>query len=55
MKIKDDKKKIDIEVETSLRTRFEVTYTEMAAIIGQFMADKDMSDERFISTFIGKK
>ena len=53
MKITDDTKGIKIEVETSIvTTNYELSYAELAAAIGQFMAQHDMDDERFIRTFI---
>lgn len=52
MKITDDSKGIKIEVKTTLsKTRYEVEYFELASIIGQFMAEHDMTDERFFETF----
>ena len=53
MKITDDTKGIKVEVETSIvTTNFEFSYAELAAAIGQFMAQHEMTDESFIRTFI---
>lgn len=54
MKITDDTKGIKVEVKTSLgSTKYEVSFFEMAAMIGQFQAQHDMTNEQFIKTFIG--
>lgn len=55
MKIQDDTKGIQIDIKTSLvSTHFEVSYTEMAAIIGSFEARNEITDENFIDTFLKK-
>ena len=53
MKITDNEKGMKIEIKTSLvTTMYEVAFHEMAAIIGQFMGNNDMTNERFIKTFL---
>lgn len=53
MKITDDTKGIKVELKTSLvSTNYELSYSELAAMIGQFMSQQDMTNERFIETFL---
>ena len=52
MKIKDEKHGINIQVETHLSTTsFELSYFEMAAAIGQFIAEHDITEQDFLNRF----
>lgn len=52
MTITDTKKGIKVEVQTFMSSsNYEVSGFEMAAIIGQYMAQHDLTDEQFINQF----
>lgn len=52
MTITDTKKGIKVEVQTSISsTSYQVSGYELAAIIGQYMAKHDITDEQFINQF----
>lgn len=52
MTITDTKKGIKVEVQTFISSsNYEVSGFEMAAIIGQYMAQHDLTDEQFINQF----
>ena len=52
MKIQDETKEINIDIKMSLaHTKVEVAGYELAAIIGSYMGQNDMTNEQFIYMF----
>ena len=55
MKIEDESKGIKFEIKTSLsKTRYEVTDFEMAAIVGSYMGQNDLTTEQFVNRFLSE-
>ena len=55
MTIQDENKGIKFEIKTSLsKTRYEVTDYEMAAIIGSYMGQNDLTNEQFVNRFLSE-